>query len=597
MRSRPKPVVWLTLFWLIVGGVYVWAAWQQKERVNLSAAAGGQYPYLVYAQGMAEEGVTQYFGDRNRLPLYPALLSPAYDGDWDRFVERSAWFAIASSLVILAGIGGLSYATLPGWSATALTLAAAVCVFIPKSSFVQAELLYYGLLLASWLLLSRLIRQPRVRLAIPTGVLLALTYLTKASGAAALIAFIAAAAVQAITLMIRPQREPTDDRNVDMPVRWRDVTLSAAIVVVVFGAIAYPYLSNNKARFGRYFYNVNSTFFMWCDSWPQAKAFGDQYRVSEHFPQAPPDEIPGPVNYWKTHSARQMLGRLTYGFRALGSLALRGPYLKYFALAALFCVVLGIRQRRSWPRPGAADWPLGLFCALFFGGYLLSYAWYAQVAYGDRFLLSLFLPAMYAALWLGQKLAERAQRFPLLGWRLPMDRVVAVVLTVLLLGEGAAIATTSLYQPGRAFVQFYYSESRELQAGGNLDEAARGFAGVIRLDPDYAPAHHGLGMIALATGRFDAAVVSLSEAVRLAPEDADAHNSHGSALLQLGRTAEAVGVLRRAVELDPELAVGWYNLGGAYYRLGQIEEAQVVQRRLKNLDPKLAEQLAALLGS
>ena len=31
-----------------------------------------------------------------------------------------------------------------------------------------------------------------------------------------------------------------------------------------------PYLRTNKTVFGRYFYNVNTTFYVWYDDWPQA---------------------------------------------------------------------------------------------------------------------------------------------------------------------------------------------------------------------------------------------------------------------------------------------------------------------------------------
>ena len=89
----------LILFWVGAAATYVGIAAKQKQNLNLSATAGGQYPYLINAQRMAKEGVTQYLGDRNRMPLYPALLSAVYVEDWDTFVRRSAWFAIVSSML------------------------------------------------------------------------------------------------------------------------------------------------------------------------------------------------------------------------------------------------------------------------------------------------------------------------------------------------------------------------------------------------------------------------------------------------------------------------------------------------------------------
>jgi tetratricopeptide (TPR) repeat protein len=529
------------------------------------------------------------------MPLYPAVLSLVFDEDWDAFVDASAWFAILSSVAVLVGIGAVAYATLPVWPATALTLSAVVCVFIYKASFVQAELLYYGLLFACWLIFCRLLRRPDLRWAAAGGVLCGLTYLVKASGAAILAAFGVAALVKAMALARRAARTSQADGPRGTDAQWRRVLISAVVVILGFSAVAYTYLGNNKERFGRYFYNVNSTFFMWCDSWQQAKTFADTYRVSEGYPRLPPEQVPGPVNYWRSHTLGQMLQRLKYGFSTLGSLALRGPYFKYFALAAVFCIALAVRQRRRLHTLVVENWAVLLFCILSFAGYALAYAWYAQVAYGDRFVLSLFLPAMFSSLWLGWRLSAQEGHVRAFGGRVSALNLLAGALVVMLVVEGAYAATVASHRASKAFVQFYYNESRELQKAGNLQETTRGFEGVIRLDPDFTQAHHGLGMVALTTGRFDDAITSLTEAARLSPQSADVQNSLGSALIQAGRTEDAIRAFERAAELDPDLAVAWYNLGGSYIGQGRLDEAEAVRQRLETLDPRLADALGTLL--
>ena len=151
MTGSRKGAVVLIALWIVVGSIYVWAAWQQKQRVNLSAAAGGQMPYLVYAQGVAGDGLANHFGDRNRMPLVPSLLSFVYHENWDTFVSRAASFAIVSSGLILIGIGFLAYRHLPRWPATVLTLTATCCVFLPNSPLVQAAVGYYSTLFAGCL--------------------------------------------------------------------------------------------------------------------------------------------------------------------------------------------------------------------------------------------------------------------------------------------------------------------------------------------------------------------------------------------------------------------------------------------------------------
>jgi tetratricopeptide (TPR) repeat protein len=585
----------LALLWLLVGAAYVWGGWQQKERLNLSATAGGQYPYLTYAKRIADTGLTESYGDRNRMPLYPLLLSLVSEEDWDTFVERSAWFAIASSVAVLVGIGFIAYWTLPIWSATALTLAAALCVFIHHASFVQAELIYYGVLFASWLVFCRVLDRPNARWAAVGGIAAGLAYLTKASALVIVVAFVVPICIKAVA----PWRLPSHPLLIDAAAHARrrrlSALLGAAVACLTFLAVLYPYISNNKARFGRYFYNVNSTFFIWCDSWSQAKSFADEHHISERYPDALPEEIPGPLNYFRTHTWGHMGKRMVYGVKTLCSLAMHEPCFKYFVAALVFCAVLGIKERWRVKKLLGEHWAVAVFCALFFGGYLTVFAWYALVAYGARFLLSLFLPAMFALLWLVEQLAHVSRPVAILGYRVRKSDVLAVGLVIFLMGEGVVTVATTLYEPSKSFVQFYYNESRELLAAGNLDEAEKGIMGVLLLDPEFAPAHHELGIIALQTNRVDGAIASLSIAKHLDPQVADTRNSLGSALVQAGRTEEAIAEFQQATQLDPSFTSAWYNLGGTYCLIGAFDEARHVHQQLDTLDPKLAQKLAALI--
>ena len=53
MASR-KTLILVSAFWIVAAAAYLAAAARQKAHLNLSATAGGQYPYLVYAEGLAE---------------------------------------------------------------------------------------------------------------------------------------------------------------------------------------------------------------------------------------------------------------------------------------------------------------------------------------------------------------------------------------------------------------------------------------------------------------------------------------------------------------------------------------------------------------
>jgi len=402
MLSHKTPTVVL-LFWILVAGVYVWAAARQKSHVNLSAAAGGQYPYLMYAKGIAQDGLTGHFGDRNRMPLYPALVAMIHHPDWDTFVDRSAWFSVFSSLAVLNGLGLLFLRVLTPWPAAVLTLTAAFIVFIPNASFVQPELLYYGLFFVSLVMLCRLIRRPTPGLAAAAGFVLGLAYLTKASALPTIAAYVAVALTQAVIRAVVGRNAGSGGPSEAAHATPGRIGLCAAVVLVVFLATVYPYISNSRAKFGRYFYNVNSTFFMWCDNWAQAQAFADRYHISEGYPDAPPDQIPGPLNYWRTHDAGRIVGRLTYGLRTLASMAYKGSYGKYLAAAIALAAIVAIRNAQRIRRWNIEDLAVGVFCALVLAAYTFVYAWYVPVAYGDRFILSLVLPVMFGAFWLAER--------------------------------------------------------------------------------------------------------------------------------------------------------------------------------------------------
>lgn len=628
---------------------YVGIAWLQKAHLNLSATAGGQMPYLEYAARVAEEGLFGHLGDRNRMPLVPVLTSLVHDRGkssgsavsgqrWGiGFVNRAAWLSLVLSLAALFGMAAVAFRSLPTWPAVAFTLVVAFGVFLPQASFVQAELPYYGLFFCGWWMMCRTVQCPAPLMAAATGALLGLAYLTKASALPAIFLFAAVLLIRAFVLLVQRLRgaessedlmfepsarvhaangdaEPDTTSCPDVPsaparrfaVAGR-TALCAIVGVLAFLLVTGAYLRNNRVHFGRYFYNVNSAYFMWCDNWAEAQRFAETYDVERRPPQAPAEAIPGPRNYWNTHSLRQIVERLQYGLAAIGRDLLSSACAKYLGILAVCGLMLtATRPGISFRLVRNAVWPI-LLSTLLLGAYVLAYAWYAVVAFGDRFVLSLVPPALFAMLWAIVQLNRRGRDAPGSGEssaaldiksatrsRSRLEPVLAGVLILLAAGDGLARAQTAA-NPTSAFVQFYYDESLAELRRGNVTEAALGFAGVVRLDPSFAAAHRELGMIHLHSGQFEDAAASLSRAAALEPSSADIRNSLGSALIQAGRVTEAIAPLREAVALDDGLAVAWFNLGGAYVLRGKLDEARACQAKLLGLAPDLAEQLEQLL--
>lgn len=634
MSQRRRGIAW-SLLWIGAAFLYLAAAAAQKHRLNLSSTAGGQFPYLEYAAGMAVDGVTGHWGDRNRMPLYPALIRLAYHPDWPTFSEGASYLAIAITLVALAALGVLFRRLFSPLGAAVLTIYSAFGVFLPTASFVQADLLYYAVFLVAWVLLCQVLRRPDPRWGVAAGAMTGLAWLTKASALPALGAYLFVALSQAAARRWRPgravgspalvatdaagagERSPRPSggesrEKASPPATPRRILITAAMTTMAFLLVVYPYITNSQARFGRYFYNVNSTFFIWCDKWPQAQAFMEKYRATEQFPDAPPGDIPSPMRYWRTHSLDDMAWRMGYGFKVLASLLWRSDYGKSLGVMIAVAAVCGAAAWRRGRAPAVPPaW--AAFNMIMVAGYTLAYAWYVVVAYGDRFIASLAIPAACMAVWLVEGCAAGRGRDPHADgnkdenhrstrhgsgerWgRLSSPRLgLRIVLAAVVVQAGVTLATRTL-RPLPAFVRFYYIESYEQVRAGNDAEAVRGFRGAIRLDPTFAPAHRELGAAMLRAGRFEEAAASLGRAVELDPDLPDAHNSLGAALAQLGRLDEAIGAFQRAADLDPNLVSAWYNLAVLHLRAGDRPAFDNALAQLRRLDPALAQQLDEML--
>ena len=77
---------------------------------------------------------------------------------------------------------------------------------------------------------------------------------------------------------------------------------------------------------------------------------------------------------------------------------------------------------------------------------------------------------------------------------------------------------------------------------------------MLRLKPDYAPAHFCIAFACLYSKRIDEAVARFREGLRYGPDDAEAHYGLGSALAMQRKREDAVSELREALRLRPDYA-------------------------------------------
>ena len=120
---------------------------------------------------------------------------------------------------------------------------------------------------------------------------------------------------------------------------------------------------------------------------------------------------------------------------------------------------------------------------------------------------------------------------------------------------------------------------------------------LIRIEPDWAQAHHLLGRAHLRQGRVGAAISSHRAAVTLEPRNSTFRMELGRALTaDTGEASRAAAIqaLTEASELGPRNAVARYELGKLLTQSGQLGEAQRVLEEAINLEPEFHNAYYAL---
>ena len=239
---------------------------------------------------------------------------------------------------------------------------------------------------------------------VATGVAAGLAHLTKASILPGFALFLVACLVDAI---VRWRRSPRAWPSARQPF------LASVAAAGTFALIIAPYTVTSKRVFGQYLYNVNSTFYMWYDSWGQAmrgtRAHGDR----RGWPDMPAGELPSAHKYFQTHSALQVVKRLAHGMLTLVTGRSGYGYDPYVVGLFVFVAVAVYYHRDQLKPVLASRWLLAAFVGSYLAVYVALYAFYAPVSHGDRFTLALFLPLMVS-------LAAVADRTPIASWSVPV---------------------------------------------------------------------------------------------------------------------------------------------------------------------------------
>jgi hypothetical protein len=383
---------------VVAAALYVTGAFVHASR-NIVKRQGDQTAYVQYAKDLHANWSGRrppIVGDRNRMPLYPAFQALFYTEELtdEGFFQRGKATSIVLSVGLLAAVYLVAGLALPRLPRTTLTATAAFTCFIFKAGYFQAELLYYTLHFVAFVVICRLLSAdagPRLwAWAVAAGAAAAISHLAKAAamplvvlGAMTLVAGAFTSRGAAGTGLVRA-----------LLVRAG----VAAVVVVTFLLVLAPYLMTSKRVFGHYFYNVNSTFYIWYDDWGDAikgtRAHGDR----EGWPRLPADQLPGPAKYWREHTVGQIAARIGGGFRQMWHDLWSGYWVIKFAMLSVgFALVAAWRHAAVAAGLIRAHLPLCGFVVAYFVVSLTLAAFYAPISGTGvaRFTLAHYLPLLF----------------------------------------------------------------------------------------------------------------------------------------------------------------------------------------------------------
>jgi tetratricopeptide (TPR) repeat protein len=108
----------------------------------------------------------------------------------------------------------------------------------------------------------------------------------------------------------------------------------------------------------------------------------------------------------------------------------------------------------------------------------------------------------------------------------------------------------------------------------NEPEAVRLWRTCLELQPNFADAHHALGMLALTKADFETAEAHLGKALQIDPAWAEVPLPLAEALAGQGKVQEVAEVLEVFLKANPTSTKGWCRLGQAYQRLADYAGAK-----------------------
>lgn len=417
---------WIVVSVLVAAVLVLFLYGTMRQAMRVNNHHDDQDAFIEYTLALVKDPT---YIDGARTPLFPLLVRLFYHEGMSE--EALFWQGVAVgigvSIICVAALALFFFRAFPVSLALPLTLLVTLNIYVIIAPYYKPEPLFYALLFFAFVLMCRAFRRLTVPLAISIGLLLGLATLAKASATSALAIFIAVKGLQLVVEAVRSRRG------------WRPLLTSVgvlALAAVVFLVVISGYVASSRRIFGATFYNVNTTFYMWYDTYDQVRTGTRQHYDRTGWPRMPPEQIPSMSKYLSTHSPEEIAHRLVDGLPAVvadhcgedfDTITTHCKYVGALGVIAIALVVMNLPWVGSLIRRHGF---LILFCLLFLASFVLSASWWRPLSKGQRFSMPVVLPILYLLASFIALPQLRRLRLILFGRRIDLITVALALMTV-----------------------------------------------------------------------------------------------------------------------------------------------------------------------
>ena len=356
--------------------------------------------YISHVETIYDSENNWYLGDRNRMPLFNYLMYVSYsnnlseDFQYRVFQSTNIFFVIIFSIIYVLKLWTFFNSKVYFYCCVVFT------IFIPIISYIHdvvVEPLFYITYGLFCLYAKDLLETPDRYNYIKFSFISTILYLLKATG---LNLFFSSLIFIGLINIYKKR------------ISAKTLFINSFLSFIIFIMLCAPYLIENYNKFnGHIFYNVNTTFYIWYDSWEEVENGTKLYGDRLNWPNMPEDNIPSISKYLSEHTVEDITQRFFQGFKSIftyytsineftGSISI--------SIFLLYCFIVYLKKYTNFSKPKKYNKDSFSFY-IFLNSLILiiGSAWYSYIAPIPRFTILIIIPIYFL---LFRKIDELSQK-------------------------------------------------------------------------------------------------------------------------------------------------------------------------------------------